>query len=135
VEDFLSHRRPHIPQVAVGDSSTRLGPRHPLDTASPTQDGPISAEFASPTKDLAAYVAGGPSSNYTLRTRFLPCSTVRNLRERSAFCCDILGVRSRFDSLLKESIYNLGFVYEEGDVDFRKADAHGRLTNLGKLSL
>jgi hypothetical protein len=29
----------------------------------------------------------------------------------------------------------LGFVYEEGDVDFRKADAHGHLTNLGKLSL
>jgi hypothetical protein len=47
----------------------------------------------------------------------------------------LLGVRSRFGSLLEESIYNLGFVYEEGDVAFRKADAHGRLTNLGKLSL
>jgi hypothetical protein len=36
----------------------------------------------------------------------------------------------------KQHIYNLGFVYEEGgDVDFRKADAKGRLTNLGKLSL
>jgi hypothetical protein len=29
----------------------------------------------------------------------------------------------------------LGFVYEEGDADFRKTDANGRLTNLGKLSL
>jgi hypothetical protein len=29
----------------------------------------------------------------------------------------------------------LGFVYEEGDADFRKSDANGRLTNLGKLSL
>jgi hypothetical protein len=29
----------------------------------------------------------------------------------------------------------LGFVYEEGDADFRKADANGLLTNLGKLSL
>jgi hypothetical protein len=135
VEDFLTHRRLHILQVAVGDSSTRLRPHHPLDTASPTQDGPISVEFASPTKDLAAYVAGGLSSNFPLRTRFLPCSTVRNLRERSAFCCNVLGDRSRFGSLLKESIYNLGFVYEEGDVDFRKAGAHGRLTNLGKLSL
>jgi hypothetical protein len=59
-EDFLTHRRPHFPQVAVGDSSTRLRPRHPLDTASPTQDGPISAEFASPTQDLvtAAMMAG-----------------------------------------------------------------------------
>jgi hypothetical protein len=136
VEDFLTHRRLHISQVAVGDSSTRLRPHHPLDTASPTQDGPISVEFASPTKDLAAYVAGGSSPNFPLRTRFLlPCSTDRNLRERSAFCCDVLGDRSRFGSLLEESIYNLGFVYEEGDVDFRKADAHGRLTNLGKLSL
>jgi hypothetical protein len=135
-EDFLTHRQPHIPQVAVGDLSTRLRPRHPLDTAtSPTQDGPISAEFASPTKDLAASVAGGLSPNFPLSTRFLPCSTVRDLQERSALCCDVLGVRSRFGSLLEESIYNLGFVYEEGDVDFRKADAHGRLTNLGKLSL
>jgi hypothetical protein len=135
VEDFLTHRQPHIRQVAVGDSSTRLRPRHPLDTASPTQDGPISGDFASPTEDLAAYVAGGSSSNFPLRTHFLPCSTVRNLRERSAFCCDILGVRSCFGSLLEESIHNLGFVYEEGDVDFRKADAHARLPNLGKLSL
>ncbi len=30
---------------------------------------------------------------------------------------------------------NRWFVYEEGDVDFRKADAKGRLTNLCKLSL
>jgi hypothetical protein len=29
----------------------------------------------------------------------------------------------------------LGFVYEVGGIDFRKADANGRLTNLGKLSL
>jgi hypothetical protein len=59
-EDFLTHRRPHIPQVAVGDSSTHLRPRHPLDTAIPTQDGPVSAELASPTQDLvtAAMMAG-----------------------------------------------------------------------------
>jgi hypothetical protein len=59
-QDFLTHRRPNIPQVTVGDSSTRLRPPHPLDTASPTQDGPISAEFASPAQDLvtAAMMAG-----------------------------------------------------------------------------
>ena len=47
----------------------------------------------------------------------------------------MLCVCSLFGSLLKESIYNLWFVYEEGDADFRKADATGRLTNLRKLSL
>jgi hypothetical protein len=29
----------------------------------------------------------------------------------------------------------LGFVYEEGDEDFKKDDINGKLTNLGILSL
>jgi hypothetical protein len=60
----------------------------------------------------------------------LPCSKVLTSKERSGFCSDVLCARSRFGSLSKEYIYNLGFVYEEGDADFRKANAKGRLTDL-----
>jgi hypothetical protein len=68
-KDLRNHRRPHIPQVAVGDSSTCLRPRHPLDTASPTQDGPISAELASPAQDLvtAAMMAGYTAPRMALK--------------------------------------------------------------------
>jgi hypothetical protein len=93
-----------------------------VDVASPTQDGPAPPD-------------GGPYPCFKPRKPFLPRSTVLTSKERSGFCSDVLCAPSRFGSLLKESIYNLGFVYEEGGADFRKADANLRLTNLGKLSL
>jgi hypothetical protein len=59
---------------------------------------------------------------------------VRTVNERSSFCSDVLRVRLHFNHLLDESIFMLGFVYEEGDDNFRKDCANGRLTNVGKLS-
>jgi hypothetical protein len=82
-------------------------------------------------EELSTTVTGGSYPDFPQRDSFLPCSTVRTLQKRGAFCSDVFRVRSRFGSLLEESIYNMGFVYEEGGVDFRKADAKGRLTNLG----
>jgi hypothetical protein len=92
-------------------------------------------DVASPTQDDPAPPDGGPYPCFKPRKQFLPRSTVLTSKERSDFCSDVLCARSRFRSLLKESIYNLGFVYEEGGADFRKADANGHLTNLGKLTL
>jgi hypothetical protein len=115
-----------------------LPPRLPLDATGPTRDGPPSAHSVRLTEDpeeLSTTFPGGSSPDFPQRNPFLPCSTVQTLQERGAFCSDVFCVRSRFGSLLEESIYNLGSVYKEGDVDFRKADAKGRLTNLGKLSL
>ena len=55
--------------------------------------------------------------------------------DRSTFCATVLGNQSPYSHLLEDSIFNLGFFYEEGTEDFRKQDTNGKLTNLGKLSL
>jgi hypothetical protein len=67
-------------------------------------------------------------------TPFLPSSTVRTDEERRSFCSQVLG-ELRYCHLLDETIFNLGFVYEEGDSDFTKKDTNGKLTNLGILNL
>jgi hypothetical protein len=46
-----------------------------------------------------------------------------------------MGARSPYRHLLKPIIFDLAFVYEEGVVDFKKADKNGQLTNLDMLSL
>jgi hypothetical protein len=94
-------------------------------------------DVACPTQDVAASVDGGSYPRFKLSKPFLPHSAVLTLKERSNFCSNVLCARSRFSALLKESIYNLGLVFEEeeGDGDFRKADPNGQLTILAKLSL
>jgi hypothetical protein len=154
-EDLSTRRRPRIPLDAGEDLTTRcrtdatdkdrkndaddikthrhyLPPHRPLDATGPSRDDPPSVDSVHRTEDpeeLAPAVTGGSYPDFPQRNPFLPCSTVRTLLERSAFCSNVFRVGSRFGSLLEESIYNLGFVYEEGDVDSRKADAKGRLTN------
>jgi hypothetical protein len=80
-------------------------------------------------------VAEGSYHHFEPEKPCLPQSTIQTLNDRSVFYSDVLCIQSRFSHLLDESIFNLGFVYEEGDNDFRKDDANGRLRNLGKLNL
>jgi hypothetical protein len=56
------------------------------------------------------------------------------VKERDYFCSEVLGVRSRYRHLLDKSIFNLGFLYEDGDNNFSSADSTSSLTNLGILS-
>jgi hypothetical protein len=66
--------------------------------------------------------------------QFLPCSSVCTEKERSDFCSTVLQSPSQYSHLLLDSIFNLGFVYEEGDDNFRRDDTNGQLTHLGILS-
>jgi hypothetical protein len=67
--------------------------------------------------------------------KFLPSSTVRTDEERHSFCSEVLGSSSGYGHLVEDTIFNLGFVYEEGNDDFSKNDTNGKLTNLGILNL
>jgi hypothetical protein len=53
---------------------------------------------------------------------------------RDKLCFEILGVWLRYCHLQDGSIFTFGFVYEEGDDIFRKANMSNSLTNLGILS-
>ena len=70
-------------------------------------------------------------------TKFLPVSSLRTEEERRSFCLEVLGGHWQslsYCHLLEKTIYNLGFVYEEGNETFRKEDVNGKLTNLGILN-
>jgi hypothetical protein len=69
------------------------------------------------------------------QNQFLPFSTVSNNQERIQFSSDVLQKKSPFQHLLEDSIFDLGFVYEEGNTDFKASDFNGALTGLGELSL
>jgi hypothetical protein len=56
------------------------------------------------------------------------------VKERDELCSKILGAGLHYRHLLDGSIFNLGFVYEEGEDILRKANISGLLTNLGILS-
>ena len=60
---------------------------------------------------------------------------MRTDEERRSFCSQVLGGSSRYGHLLEDTIFNLGFFYEEGNDDFSKNDTNGKLTNLGSLNL
>ena len=121
----------------VDDSSDFDGGGHGFATTRGAVASGSSKYFGSSGFDAGTqHVAFKPDACKRHLTEFLPYDTVRTEKQRLDFCSALLGAggSARYAHLLDRSINNLGFVYEEGNDDFRKSDNKGQLTNLGILS-
>ncbi len=126
--------------VAATTSNGAKQSPHPSDAGSFYSHGDYLSDDSSAGVEALDHVPGYNSiipdvGRLRAQNQFLPFSTVTNNQERILFCSHVLQKKSPFQHLLEDSIFNLGFVYEEGNTDFKAGDSNGELTGLGELSL